>query len=163
MELDLNTLPDRARKKEKENKDFFKKLRKKKPRQLDQIVQEIHSDTFEETDCLKCANCCKTTGPLFTDNDIVRISKHFRMKPSAFVDEYLRLDEENDYVLKETPCHFLGADNYCSIYDVRPKACREYPHTDRRKIYQIGNLTVKNTFICPAAFAIVERMKAQIC
>ncbi|MGB3590388.1 MAG: YkgJ family cysteine cluster protein [Nonlabens sp.] len=158
----LTKLPSLAQSKQKENKEFFKKLRKKKPKQLDALVNKLHDEVFEEVDCLTCANCCKTTGPLFTQQDITRISKHFKMKSAQFVEDFLRLDEDNDYVLQTTPCHFLGNDNYCSIYDVRPKACREYPHTDRKKIYQIGNLTVKNTFMCPAAFKMVEKMKASI-
>ncbi|PQJ17244.1 MULTISPECIES: YkgJ family cysteine cluster protein [Nonlabens] len=158
----LKKLPQLASQKKTENTQYFKKLRKKKPKNLDYIVQETHDEVFEEVDCLTCANCCKTTGPLFTDNDIARIAKHFRMKPSDFIDDYLRIDEDKDYVLKQVPCHFLGADNYCSIYEVRPKACREYPHTDRRKIYQIGTLTVKNTAICPAAFKVVEKMKSKL-
>ena len=125
-------------------------------------MQELHDETFAKTDCLSCANCCKTTGPLFTDKDIQRIAKHLRVKPSQFIDEYLRLDEDNDYVLQSVPCTFLDAENYCMIYDVRPKACREFPHTDRKKFQQIAHLTIKNVAICPAAFNIVEAMKSRI-
>jgi hypothetical protein len=125
-------------------------------------MQQLHEETFEEVDCLTCANCCKTTGPLFLNKDIERISKHFRMKPSVFIDTYLRVDEDNDYVLQKVPCSFLGEDNYCSIYDVRPKACSEFPHTDRKKFQQISKLTLKNVEICPAAFKIVEKMTKQI-
>jgi Fe-S-cluster containining protein len=99
---------------------------------------------------------------LFTDKDIERIAKHFKLKPSEFMERYLMLDEDNDYVLQSVPCTFLGADNYCSIYEVRPKACREFPHTDRKKFHQISNLTLKNVAICPAAFNIVEEMKKRI-
>ncbi len=81
------------------------------------------------------------------------------MKPGDFIDAYLRVDEEDDYVLKSAPCPFLGADNHCSVYDDRPKACREYPHTDRKKMVQIMDLTYKNTLVCPAVFEIVERLK----
>jgi Fe-S-cluster containining protein len=158
----LESLPSKAASRKKENITFFKKLRRKKPKGLDGVVQQIHDEVFDEIDCLKCANCCKTTGPLFTSQDIDRISRHFKMKSGDFIDQFLRIDEDNDYVLQQTPCHFLGADNYCSIYDIRPKACREYPHTDRKKIYQIGNLTVRNTEMCPAAFEVVERMKKAI-
>ena len=125
-------------------------------------MAELREREFEKTDCLECANCCKTTGPLFTNADIERIAKHFRLKPQKFIETYLRLDEENDYVLQQVPCAFLGEDNYCSIYDVRPKACREFPHTDRKKFQQISNLTLKNVAICPAAFNIVEEMKKRI-
>ncbi|WP_339839065.1 YkgJ family cysteine cluster protein [uncultured Maribacter sp.] len=159
MDEVLRQLPKKAKEKHSENKKFFAKLKKKTPKNLDYIMQELHEAEFKRTDCLTCANCCKTTGPLFTNADVERISKSFRMKPQKFIDTYLRIDEENDFVLQQVPCTFLGADNYCSIYDVRPKACREFPHTDRKKFQQISNLTLKNVEICPAAFNIVEEMK----
>ncbi|MEZ4795459.1 MAG: YkgJ family cysteine cluster protein [Flavobacteriaceae bacterium] len=158
----LRQLPQRAKDMEKENKKFFSKLKKKPPKNLDTLMVELHEAEFQKTDCLQCANCCKTTGPLFTDKDIERLSKHFRMKGTNFIDAYLRVDEEGDYVLQNVPCPFLGADNYCSVYEVRPKACREYPHTNRKKFHQISNLTMKNVAICPAAFNIVEAMKKRI-
>ena len=158
----MRQLPQKANEKHSENKKFFAKLRKKPPKDLDYIMQDLHEAEFERTDCLTCANCCKTTGPLFTNADVERISKNFRMKPQKFIDTYLRIDEENDFVLQHVPCTFLGTDNYCSIYDVRPKACREFPHTDRKKFQQISNLTLKNVAICPAAFNIVEEMKKLI-
>lgn len=162
MQDQINNLPKLAKDKHKENKTFFTKLKKKPPKQLDYIMQDLHEAEFEKIDCLKCANCCKTTGPLFTDKDIIRIAKHFRMKPQQFTEQFLQLDEENDYVLKSVPCTFLDTNNYCSIYEVRPKACREFPHTDRKKFQQISNLTLKNVAICPAAFNIVEAMKVRI-
>ena len=158
----INNLPKFAKDKHNENKKFFAKLKSKPPKDLDYIMQDLHEQEFKRTDCLECANCCKTTGPLFTDKDIDRISKFFRLKPQQFIAQYLRIDEENDYVLQSVPCTFLGADNYCSIYEVRPKACREFPHTDRKKFQQISNLTIKNVAICPAAFNIVEAMKKRI-
>tara|TARA_R110000737_G_scaffold74747_1_gene104064 strand:- start:1330 stop:1827 length:498 start_codon:yes stop_codon:yes gene_type:complete len=159
MDEVIKQLPKLAQEKQNENKKFFGKLRKKPPKDLDYIMQDLHEAEFKKTDCLNCANCCKTTGPLFTNADIERIAKHFRMKPQKFIDQFLRMDEENDYVLQSVPCTFLGADNYCSIYEVRPKACREFPHTDRKKFQQISNLTLKNVAICPAAYNIVEEMK----
>ena len=158
----LESLPEKAKDKKNENKKFFNKLKKRPPKNLDKLMVDLHEEEFSRTDCLSCANCCKTTGPLFTQKDIERISKHFRMKPGQFIDTYLRLDEENDYVLQSVPCTFLGADNYCSIYEVRPKACREYPHTDRKDFHKISNINIKNTAICPAAFNIVEEMKRRI-
>ncbi|GMN10864.1 YkgJ family cysteine cluster protein [Croceitalea sp. MTPC9] len=158
----LEQLPQKAAEKHSDNKKFFSKLRKKTPKNLDYVMQELHEDEFEKTDCLTCANCCKTTGPLFTNADIERIAKFFRLKPSEFISNYLKLDEDNDYVLQQVPCTFLGADNYCSIYNVRPKACREFPHTNRKKFQQISNITLKNVAICPAAFNIVEEMKKRI-
>ena len=162
MEEILKGLPEKAKDKKKENRKFFSKLKKRPPKNLDSIMVELHENEFARTDCLTCANCCKTTGPLFTQKDIERIAKHFRMKPGEFIDTYLRLDEENDFVLQQVPCSFLGADNYCSIYDKRPKACREYPHTDRKDFHKISNITIRNTAVCPAAYNIVEEMKKRI-
>ena len=145
-----------------DNTKYFEKLKKKAPKNLDYVMQELHDAEFRKTDCLSCANCCKTTGPLFTSADIERISKHLRQKPQQFIQQYLRIDEDNDYVLQSVPCTFLDAENYCMIYDVRPKACREFPHTDRKKFQQISELTLKNVAICPAAFNIVEAMKKRM-
>lgn len=102
----LRQLPQRAKDMEKENKKFFSKLKKKPPKNLDTLMVELHEAEFQKTDCLQCANCCKTTGPLFTDKDIERLAKHFRMKGTNFIDAYLRVDEEGDYVLQNVPCPF---------------------------------------------------------
>jgi Fe-S-cluster containining protein len=158
----IDTLAKLAKDKHIENKKYFDKLKKKQPKNLDYVMQDLHEAEFKRTDCLNCANCCKTTGPLFTSADIERIAKHFKQKPQQFIDQYLHIDDENDYVLKSVPCAFLNAENYCMIYDVRPKACREFPHTDRKKFYQISDLTLKNVAICPAAFTIVEEMKKKL-
>ena len=53
-------------------------------------------------------------------------------------------------------------DKRCSIYDVRPKACREFPHTDRIKQKQLLSLTQKNTEVCPAVFNIIENLKKEL-
>lgn len=160
--MNLESHKKQALAKQKEHKKFLEQLKKKPPKNLDYITLEAHEEVFDEMDCLSCANCCKTTGPLYTEKDIDRISKHLRMKPADFEQKFLRIDEDNDKVLKTLPCFFLNDDNTCSIYEVRPKACREYPHTDRKKIYQINNLTIKNTIICPAAYQFVEKMMKKI-
>jgi|TARA_Y100000385_G_C13095968_1_gene641344 Fe-S-cluster containining protein len=157
--MDLEKHRALVQQKRKENKKFFQQLKREKPKVLDRKMHQLHEEVFACTDCLECANCCSTTGPLFTDKDISRIAKHLRVKPSEFVERYLRIDEDNDYVLQSVPCTFLGDDNRCSIYDVRPKACREFPHTDRIKQHQILNLTQKNVAVCPAVYHIVEKLK----
>ena len=141
---------------------LFQQLKKKNHREVDHLFHEAHEDVFACTDCLACANCCKTTGPLFTNKDIERISKHLRLAPQQFIEKYLRIDEDKDYVLQKVPCSFLDEKNYCGIYDVRPKACREYPHTDRVNQHQLFNLTAKNVSICPAVEGILEKIKKAI-
>lgn len=133
-------------------------LKKKRAKNLDRIFEELHDKVFDKIDCLSCANCCKTTSPIFRDIDIKRISKHLRVTEMQFISSYLRMDEDRDYVLKSSPCYFLGLDNKCDIYDVRPLACREYPHTNRKNMFQIMELTIKNTEICPAVARIVNQI-----
>ena len=142
-----------------ETKKYFQKLKARPPKDLDERFAELHDEVFERTDCLQCANCCKTTSPIFTDKDIERIAKYLKIRPSQLIERHLHIDEDRHYVLNSSPCLFLGTDNYCSIYDVRPTACREYPHTNRRKMAKILNLTLENTQICPAVFEIVEQLK----
>lgn len=159
---DLKNLAQQAKVKHRETKAFLNKLKNKPPRELDQLTLDVHESVFNETNCLDCGNCCRTTGPLLLPKDIERLAKYLRMKPGAFMTQYLREDEDKDWVFKSMPCPFLGEDNYCSVYEHRPKACREFPHTDRKKLYQINNLTLKNVEICPAAFQIVEKLKTEL-
>lgn len=159
--MNLSTLRERAQKVEKETKSFFKSIKKSRHRELDDIIHALHEEEFENTDCLECGNCCRSLGPRITDNDIARIARSLRMRPAEVVNTYLRIDEDHDYVFKSMPCPYIAEDNYCFIYDDRPKACREYPHTDRKKFYQIHALTIKNAETCPAVFNILERLKKE--
>jgi len=159
--MDLKLLAEKARKTEKETKAFFKSIKKSRMHELDEAVHALHEEEFEKTDCLTCGNCCRTLGPRITNKDIERMAKALRMKPTEVVGRYLRIDEDNDYVFKSMPCPFLADDNFCFIYEDRPKACREYPHTDRKKFYQIHGLTIRNAETCPAVFHILQRLKKE--
>ena len=144
----------------KENKLFLDKLKKIKPSDLDVVTNEFHEEAFAVIDCLKCANCCVTTGPLLKNKDITILSKHFKMREAEFATKYLKTDEDGDYVFKHMPCPFLKSDNYCSVYSGRPNACRKYPHTQQRNIAQKIPITYLNSLICPAVAVIVEKLKA---
>jgi len=145
----------------KSNKKLVHKLKSMNQGELDTLFREEHDTVFEEIDCLSCANCCKTTSPIFRDIDIKRLSSHLRMPISDFIDSYLNIDADGDYVLKSSPCPFLQEDNKCSVYENRPLACKEYPHTNRKKMHQILTLTRKNTEICPAVARIFSRLKRE--
>jgi len=162
MQKEIDSLKKRAQEKQKENKKFLDRLKQKPPKHLDVMMKELHTKTFNSVDCLECANCCKTTSPIVTDKDTERIAKHLKMKAHAFEDRYLRVDEDGDRVFNTAPCEFLAADNYCLIYDVRPKACSEYPHTNRKKFHLINKITLANTAVCPATFQIVEKLKSKL-
>ena len=153
---ELKLLCDKTR---AETNSLVKRLKRKKPKNLDNIVHQLHDEAFDEFDCLDCASCCKTIGPRLTNKDIERLAKHLKMKLSDFINQYILTDEDGDFVFKEHPCPFLLPDNYCLVYENRPKACREYPHTDRKRFYQILELSHKNCETCPVVYDIFQELK----
>jgi Fe-S-cluster containining protein len=154
--IPLEQLPKRAKEQEKTHK---KLLEKSKPKFFQTHLERVHEEVFEQVDCLQCANCCKTISPRFKTPDVVRIAKKLKMKESAFIERYLRVDEDGDLVTKTSPCPFLGSDNYCSIYEVRPGDCSNYPYTDSDVFYKRPRTTLANAAVCPAAFLALERMQ----
>lgn len=139
-------------------KQKIKQLKKQPSPEVDSQIHALHDKAFSIINCLDCANCCKTTGPLFIPSDISRISKQLGLKEKEFKRTYLRIDEDNDWVLQSVPCPFLLDNNECSIYEFAPKACREYPHTDMIGQQKIFDLTIRNAAICPAVMEIMEEI-----
>jgi hypothetical protein len=159
MAYSAKEIEKKAKEDEKANRELVKSLKKKPPRNLDEIVHAAHYEVFKKIDCLSCANCCKSLGPRLTDKDIERLSKHFKMKPSVFIQIWVKTDGDGDLVFREMPCPFLEADNRCRVYEHRPKACREYPHTDRKKFHQLLDLSLKNSYVCPAVSEILTGLR----
>lgn len=160
--MNLEEFNIQAQKQKKSNKEFYTALKKGKVKDLDTHFHKLHNHEFEKTDCLACANCCKTTSPIFYQTDIERAAKGLKVKPGDFIKTYLEMDEEGDFVFKSAPCPFLQQDNRCKIYKYRPTACKEYPHTDRKNMHQILDLTFRNTLVCPAVLNITEKLKTII-
>ncbi|MDX1477320.1 MAG: YkgJ family cysteine cluster protein [Saprospiraceae bacterium] len=146
----------------KQTRKLLDDLSGMKDREVDALFHDAHDAVFARTDCMTCANCCKTTGPLFNQQDIDRLAHHLGLRPGSFVESYLRVDEDGDLVLRSVPCPFLEEDNACGVYEIRPKACRTYPHTDRRRQSGILDLTATNAEICPAVFEILQVIRRNL-
>jgi Fe-S-cluster containining protein len=121
-------------------------------------LPDLHEQAFEQIDCLQCANCCKNYSPRFKTPDIKRIARFLKMKEGDLVSRYLYIDQEGDYVLKAKPCPFLGADNYCSIYEVRPSDCQRFPYTDEDVLLKRQPLTLTNSTFCPIVYFVLEKL-----
>lgn len=146
-------------KKSAERQKLYKQyLQRARKNNVLQQLPGLHEEAFAKVDCLQCANCCKNYSPRFKTPDVKRIAKHLRMKESVFIDTYLKVDEEGDFVTKSHPCPFLGADNYCSIYDQRPSDCARFPYTDEDVIVKRQALTLKNSTFCPITYHVLERL-----
>ncbi len=139
----------------KQYKYFLQKADKNKV--LKQLPK-LNAEAFEKIDCLQCAACCKNYSPRFKTPDIKRISKHLRMKEGDFIETYLNLDSDGDYVVKSSPCPFLGADNYCSIYEDRPSDCHRFPYTDEDVLLKRPAITLKNSTFCPIVHYVLEKL-----
>ena len=150
----LKNWEKRSRERQKDYERFLKKADKKL---ILKKQQDLNDEATKAVDCLQCANCCKGYSPRFKTPDIKRISKELRMKEGDFIEEYLKLDEEGDYVVKSSPCPFLGADNYCSIYEVRPSDCARFPYTDEDVFFKRPKITLKNSTFCPIVYQVLEK------
>jgi Fe-S-cluster containining protein len=140
---------------QKKYKSFLKNTDKNK---ILKQLPDLHEEAFEKIDCLQCANCCRNYSPRFKTPDIKRIAKHLRMKEGAFIEKYLRIDEDGDYVTRTSPCPFLGEDNFCTIYENRPSDCHRFPYTDEDVIFKRPAITLKNSTFCPAVYFVLERL-----
>jgi len=139
-------------------KDYRRLLQRADKNKVLPLLPEFHEEAFRRIDCLQCANCCKSYSPRFKTPDIKRIARHLRMRESEFIDAYLRLDEDGDYVAKTAPCPFLGQDNYCSIYEVRPSDCERFPYTDEDVFIKRTHITSKNAEFCPIVRHVLDRL-----
>jgi uncharacterized protein len=156
--LDSENLKSRAAGNKKRFLSVVEKINKMKGPDVDRLFHKLHHEEFTETDCTGCAICCRSLGPRLTSSDIERVSKYLKTGTSDFFKTYLSVDEDNDYVFKSMPCPFLQEDNHCSIYSVRPGACRNYPHTDQKNIRGIVGTCLLNTACCPVVFNIFKKL-----
>lgn len=134
-------------------------LKKLKAFEADEIIHTQHEIIFGEINCLDCANCCKSTPALLNQEDINRISKYLKIDKQTFIKQYTKIDEDNDLIFKKTPCIFLEQNNKCKIYEVRPFACKDYPHTKRKNQMDIVDITIENYKICPAVQQIFNNIE----
>lgn len=125
-------------------------------------LNDYHEEAFTKIDCLECARCCKGFSPRFNTTDIKRISKYLGMKEGTFIESYLKIDEDDDFVLSRKPCAFLGEDNRCSIYEVRPADCQRYPYTNEDILLKKGSLSMKNLEICPAVSVVLDLLEERL-
>ena len=153
-EVQLENWKKRSDEHQKQYKNFLQRADKNA---VLKRLPDLDEEAFSKIDCLQCAACCKNYSPRFKTPDIKRISKHLKMKESLFIDTYLYLDKEGDYVVKSKPCPFLGADNFCSIYEERPSDCHRFPYTNEDVFLKRPLITIKNSTFCPAVFYVLEK------
>jgi Fe-S-cluster containining protein len=142
---------------------FLTRLRNNPPRGLDNLKLEADKHAWSRTDCLDCANCCKTMSPTYTKKDVQRISTHLGMTEKAFREKWLYKDKIGDWMNVKQPCQFLDLKtNMCDIYAVRPADCAGFPHHHKKKMVEYMHMYQQNIEYCPATYRVVEYINEQL-
>ena len=150
-----------SRKKEKLTR-FLQKLDEIVPEDMPKLVATTDATVWRDIDCMSCANCCKTMTPTFNAADIRRISAHLNMSPKAFKDRWLLKEKDTgDWINTTQPCQFL-VDNKCSIYEVRPVDCAEFPHHSKKPFDDYNDTFINNLVHCPATLTLVDRLYKEV-
>ncbi len=103
----------------------------------------------KEFKCKSCGECCKNQVNVHLGlNDIINISEYLKLSHENFLLKYTRLSTPLDnkdnllFSIKNTkPCMFLK-NKICSIHDVKPMICNQYPFV--RDLMQYVGDTAKN-------------------
>lgn len=161
LAINLKSFKQKVRHHKRAFKSFLTRLENNPPRKLDELAVQADRDVWMETDCLSCANCCKTMSPTFNTKDLKRISAHLGMSVKAFKEKWLYYDKKDkDWMNRQQPCQFLDlTTNMCSIYEVRPDDCAGFPHLTKKKMKDYLHVHKQNIEYCPATFKMVEKMK----
>lgn len=162
MQINLRSFKQKFKREGKGLKSFLTKLEKKSPKGLDALTAKLSPEVWAVTDCLSCANCCKSMSPTFTEKDLKRIAAHLQMSTKEFKETWLEYDKKDkDWINVARPCQFLNKqNNMCSIYEVRPADCAGFPHLIKKKMTEYIHVHKQNLEYCPATFTMVEKLKA---
>ncbi len=132
--VNLRSFRNLVSRNKKRLRNFLTRVEKKPPGNLQLVTLEASELAWAKTDCMDCANCCKTMSPTYTQKDITRISKFLGMTQKAFTDKWLYKDRTGDWINKKQPCQFLDLKtNMCGIYEVRPRDCAGFPISQYKK------------------------------
>lgn len=146
-----------------ENERFrrFLKTYRYVERRLRAIAEEVQA----QIDCLACANCCRVATAKLLDRDVERLARHFRLSPEKFKREFTEISEEEGLILRRDPergCVFLSG-NECTVYDVRPASCEDFPHMVRgagsipSRMWQF----IDRACYCPIVYNTLEAWKKE--
>ncbi|MCX6623596.1 MAG: YkgJ family cysteine cluster protein [Acidobacteria bacterium] len=163
MLTDLIQIKRLGEQKRGENELFrrFLKVHNYNERKFRKTAQEIE----EDIDCRQCANCCRVATTSLQQRDIEKLTKFFGISRDEFRKQYTAADPETgEPILRRTEagCVFLDG-NDCSVYEVRPATCVDFPHLIRGR----GPITTRmwaaidRATYCPITYNALEAFKEQ--
>lgn len=164
LEIEIKRIQELAQQRKDANWEFrcFLKGSDLSIRRIDLTVHNLYWEVSREIDCTKCANCCKTVGPVLKPTDVRRLAKHLELSINEFRSRFLADDSErNGSVFRSQPCPFLQ-NNLCTVYDHRPGDCHSYPHLHKREFVFRINQAFSNCSVCPIVFNVYEQLKREL-
>ena len=141
---------------------FIDQLASRDAPRADTLSAQLDQEVFATISCLDCANCCKTTPAILTENDIRRMAKSLKLPPRTFRRKYVIEDIGGELSFRKVPCVFLEPDNTCKLYEQRPESCRDFPHTASGAFVRRKRLHKANLDVCPASFLIIRSMEQRM-
>ena len=119
-------------------------------RKLDSLVHEVARSVAAEIDCTQCANCCRAMSLTVGGKELARLARRLGVS-----------NEECKTRMKQIPCPFLDG-NLCTIYEERPKECRDFPHLHKSDMRSRSIALVENAERCPIVFNTLQRLKTRL-
>lgn len=127
---------------------------------LDAVVAGIRADVEPRVDCVACNHCCRTLSIVLDRKDVARLARRLGTTVDAFVREHVGVAEDGTAHFKGRPCPMLGADGACTVYEDRPRACRDYPYLDTPRVRSRSVTVRENVERCPIVFNVWRRLRA---
>ena len=130
----------------------------------DKPFQILATEVQQQVDCTACANCCRHSVVSVNKSEIENIASHLGATPEQVIRAYTVPDPDATAlrVLRNSDggCVFLDG-NLCTIYDARPKTCRDFPHISVGT-HSLGGRQSSHArwaALCPIIFNALENYK----
>ena len=100
--------------------------------------------------CSRCGNCCDQDFIIISDGDLERIANFLNMTWREFREKYLKRIKGDWYLKENSPCSFFdNGKKLCTIYQVRPTSCRQFPYQSPWFVEGIFNMLKFGPKNCP--------------
>ena len=114
----------------KRDENLRLRLHMKRHAIVERRLKIISDDIEKKTECLSCANCCRSATARLQEREIESVAKGAGMRVNDFMEECVEESADEGMILRRNEdgsCVFLHG-NECLIYRHRPTACRHFPH-----------------------------------
>ena len=164
IEADLQVIKRNAEIREEENMAFRRFLKGQDSDRVDRIVHELYEQVLEEVDCTECANCCIELETCFKTDEVKDLTRFLKVDKEEFVKQSMKpgiSGDPDELCLNSRPCPFLSG-KQCTIYEVRPEECRQYPYLHKDGfIFRLYGV-IDNYGICPLVYNVFELLKRRM-